>query len=112
VSDFWWGVLALPLILVGLGLAVTVVLGGWLLAERWFERRTGQMNYEPDDTAHLRVRPATWVMAAPKLRRFRLGYGCTLLFVRGINRVSKDGWYSIEAALGRSVADIDRERAR
>lgn len=110
MSDFWWGVVALPLIALTAAITVYAVLGAWLVAEHWFERRTGQMNYEADDNAHLRVRPAAWVMAAPKLRRFRIGYGCTLLYVRGINHVTKDSWYSIETALGRSVAEIDRER--
>jgi hypothetical protein len=110
VSEFWWGVVALPLAALSLALVVYTVIGSWLVLEHWFSRRTAQANYEPGDSAHMRVRQAAWVMAAPKLRRFRLGYGCTLLYVRGINRVSKDGWYAIEDALVRSVADVDKLR--
>jgi hypothetical protein len=39
VSEFWWGVLALPVIALAVGAAAAALLGGWLLAEKWYERR-------------------------------------------------------------------------
>lgn len=110
MSDFWWGVLALPLIVLGVAVLVGTVLGTWLLAEHWAKGRTAEMNFEPDwqSTAYRRT-PAAWVLAAPKMRRFKLGFGCALLYVRGMNRVEKTTWQRIERAVSNSINDVDKE---
>lgn len=39
MSDFWWGVLALPIVVVALAVTASAVLGAWLLYEKWSARR-------------------------------------------------------------------------
>lgn len=107
MSDFWWGVLALPLILVAIATAVAIVLGAWLLMERWSERRTGEMNYDGDEYEPIyRRRPATWILVAPRLRRLKLGFGCSLIYVRGLNRVSKKRFHAAEAAVNDALQSL------
>jgi hypothetical protein len=101
VSDFWWGVLALPLIAVAVSAAACIVFGTWLVVEHWAEGRTRELNYDPDDHGdpfHRRT-PAAVVLVAPKLRRFRLGWGCSLLYVRGVNSVPIDRFRAAENAV-------------
>lgn len=35
MSDFWWGVLALPIVVVALAVAASAAFGAWLLFEKW-----------------------------------------------------------------------------
>jgi len=39
MNEFWWGVLALPLIALALSAAVASVFGAWLLLEKWSASR-------------------------------------------------------------------------
>lgn len=39
MNDFWWGVLALPLIALTLSAAVAALFGSWLLLEKWATSR-------------------------------------------------------------------------
>lgn len=43
MSEFWWGVLALPLIALVAAVGVAAVFGGWLLLEKWYEHRFNKM---------------------------------------------------------------------
>lgn len=44
MTEFWWGVLALPIIALAVAAAAAAVFGGWLLVEKWFEGRWKKLN--------------------------------------------------------------------
>lgn len=39
MSEFWWGVLSLPIVLASIGVAAGALLGGWRALEWWYENR-------------------------------------------------------------------------
>lgn len=117
MSDFWWGVLALPLILVVIGLAACIVMGGWICAEKWAEHRTAEHNAEPVDSLYDQVSNrrifADWILAAPKMRRFKLGFGCCVLYIRGLNRIADEDWKAVRGAVYTATSALyDSEKQR
>jgi len=112
MSDFWWGVFALPLVLLAVAVAVYAVLGSWLVLEKWAEHRTAEHNHEPDDNLYDKVVRrrlfADWVLAAPKMRRFKLGFGCCLLYVRGLNRIADEDWNAVRDAVYKATTELYR----
>ncbi|ACL42289.1 hypothetical protein Achl_4338 (plasmid) [Pseudarthrobacter chlorophenolicus A6] len=43
MSDFWWGVLALPIVVVMLAVAASAFFGAWLLYEKWSAGRWARL---------------------------------------------------------------------
>jgi hypothetical protein len=43
MSEFWWGVLALPIIVAALAVAAIAVFGAWCLLELWGKRRFNRL---------------------------------------------------------------------
>lgn len=105
MSDFWWGVLALPLIALTLAAAIAALFGSWLLLEKWATFRYRKLEpitwpeelggetalWTAGDLGHRGTTAAT-ILAGAHVRRLRLGSGVAIF-----------AWGKPEVRIGRKI---------
>jgi len=98
MTEFWWGVLALPIIAAAVAVAAGAVFGAWLLVEKWFEGRwkrlkpvslpeaigDSEMRLWTSGDLGMRGAFASVILAGGKVRGLRLG-SAALFFAWGKN---------------------------
>lgn len=64
MSEFWWGVLALPIIVTALAAAASAVMGAWTLYEKWaIQRWTRLQEVQVPEKIGAEGRFQTWTAA-------------------------------------------------
>jgi hypothetical protein len=119
MSEFWWGVLSLPIIAVAVAAAASAVFGGWLLIEKWSIGRWHKISAA--ETPHMCGTPKFPMWAAPNLGRLgaytslmaagargfdiSIGAGKAIIFV---SATAKDAQRArlISRAIERAMIDI------
>lgn len=121
MSEFWWGVLALPLIALALSAAVAAVFGSWLLLEKWSASRWrklepvkmpealgGELKLWTMGDLGLRGAFASVVLAGAQVRMLRVGSAA--IFITW-GKSGKAESRKIQAALRTALYDIAKEEA-
>lgn len=121
MSEFWWGVLALPLIALTLAAAVAALFGSWLLLEKWAESRWrklqpvnlpealgGELNLWTAGDLGLRGSFASVILAGGNVRMLRLG-PAAMFFAWG--KPDKANSRMIQTALRNALHDVAKDAA-
>lgn len=118
MTDFWWGVLALPLIALTLAAAIAAVFGSWLLLEKWARgryRKLEPIKWPEDIGAEMnlwtmgdlgqRGTAASTILAGAHVRMLRLGSGA-VFFAWGKPKVATGR--KIQTALRNALLDVTK----
>lgn len=96
MSEFWRGFLALPVLIIGLALAVGLVFGAWVLVDKWLQYRWFTTKPIRDPEPHKSAHSGTWwtapsfnnrsnwaahLLAGRRVAGFRLTWGVYLAFI-------------------------------
>lgn len=121
MSEFWWGVLALPLIALAVAAAVAAVFGSWLLLEQWSAARFrklepikmpealgGEMELWTMGDLGLRGAFASVILSGAQVRTLRLGSAALFL---AWGKPDKAATKKIQKALQRTLHEIAKEQA-
>ena len=121
MSEFWWGVLALPLIALALSAAIASVFGSWLLLEKWSASRWrklepirmpealgGEMKLWSAGDVGLRGSFASVILAGGQVRTLRIGSAA--LFIAW-GKPDKANSRKIQRALSRALIEVAKESA-
>lgn len=116
MSDFWWGVLALPLIALVVAAAAAALFGSWLLLEKWTASRYRKLepvelpeafNQERDfwtaGDLGKRGAVASIVLAGGNVHMLRIGSGA-IFFAGG--KPDKANSRMIQRALQKALLDV------
>jgi hypothetical protein len=124
MSEFWWGVLALPLIAAALGVAAIALFGGWLLLEKWYESRFRKLESIslPEElsgrlssiwtlgNSGARGAVASNVLTRPHAFMFQpIMGGCALVFVAGKPDIKLV--HTVNRAIDKALLDVAKEDA-
>ena len=118
MSEFWWGVLALPIVLVSVAAAAAAVFGAWLLIEKWRKHRYASLSQTATWPVKSRMnddptqRPLMWVGKPADLGDRGLAAVHVLLWpkvsffipLRGTGIIFMRGGYKVEPQLQKNMA--------
>jgi len=121
VSEFWWGVLALPVIALALAAVSAAVFGGWLLIEKWSAGRYrklepvrmpeaigGELKLWTMGEMGLRGTFASVVLSGGQVRTLRLGSAA--LFIAWGKPDRRDA-KKMQRALQNALQEVAKEEA-
>lgn len=120
MSEFWWGVLALPLIALAVAASAGAVFGAWLLVEKWFEMRwlklkpvelpeaigRGEMQLWSAGDLGVRGSFSSVMLSGGKVRGIRIGTGA-IFFAWGKHDTKKAR--TIQTALRNALYEVVKE---
>jgi hypothetical protein len=119
VTEFWWGVLALPLIALALSAAAAAVFGTWLLLEKWSAGRYrklepvqmpeavgGELKLWTMGDLGLRGAFASVVLSGGQVRMLRLGSAALIL---AWGKPDSQDTKKIQRALQRALQEVAKE---
>lgn len=122
MSEFWWGVLALPLIAIAIASAVAAIFGSWLLLENWSAARFrklepvkmpealgGEMKLWSQGDLGLRGGFASVILAGGQVRSLRLGSAALILAWGKPDKVESR---KIQRALTNALIEVAKESER
>lgn len=119
MSEFWWGVLALPLIALAIAAGVAAIFGSWLLLEKWSASRWRKL--EPINMPRaigkemglwtageigLRGAFASVILAGGEVRSLRLGSAALFL---AWGKPDKANSRKIQRALSKALLEVAKE---
>lgn len=123
MTEFWWGILALPLIALSVAAAAAALFGAWLLYEKWVGGRLEQL--APIDIASAigsskfplrtatrlgaRGRLATMMLLANKAGYFRVSPNLAIAFVtvQGIREPKEIR--AVQTAIEKTIDDLTEQ---
>ena len=122
MTEFWWGILALPLIALALAAAIAALFGSWLLLEKWSAGRFrklepvrmpealgGEMQIWTQGDLGLRGGFASVILAGGEVRTLRLGSAALFL---AWGKPDKAESRKIQRALLKALLEIAKDGER
>lgn len=124
MSEFWWGVLALPIIAVAVAAAVGAVIGAWLIIDKWSEARWRKL--PPIDLPDKHFYPwggSGWLPGHSGLRggylsllltgmkgfTIRVTGSVGIIFVWGSDKSNQQRAKLLRRALDKAMVDVSKE---
>jgi len=121
MSEFWWGVLALPIIALAIAAGVAAIFGSWLLLEKWTASRWkklepvrlpeaigGELKMWTMGDLGLRGSFASVVLAGGQVRTLRIG-SAAIFFAWG--KPDEAATRKIQTALRNALYEVAKEDA-
>lgn len=130
MTDFWWGFLALPLVIAGAAVLVILVLGAWHVTDLWRSRRITRMR----ETARWPLKsvenepgkmPLAWVgwagslgdrggaasamLTWPNAWSFQVWPGAALVFTWGGGKSDPQLRRNVQRAILKAMEDINND---